>query len=484
MNTRSNIEQNLLLIKTIKSPLAELEMSLADIEMASQVKPSIENFILNTDLYDFSPTKEDLLLADKFGTISPSKEKVVSLGKDTAQSHKKTSNIQKNRNGKKEEKSKSIPALKRKVTVEVVEDSNVVVGTWSKVLLKIVDSDKKDVTGFDMDIKMVSNNNAVDKGFVSSTCHVKHKKNYTEVRFVPFRVGPCMFVVSSKSKTFDETAFNVEVYGNNPKMSFSESENDWPVTLAYRMDDRCVYVAFNHHVSKFSENGDFRKVVLRAHKCFINDLAVHPSKLRLAVGVSEWIKTRGYSIRSQEARLYSMMGTHLWTVGKQYPLFDVPVLHVAFDGEGHVIIAGHKFVGVCNRITGDIKRNIMLDKLVTPSRLSSTPDGGYAIADAAKGTIQMYDKNWALKNEIVMKNPCGNPMQGVTGLAVDIYGNVIVSSCTREEIYVYDKHGKLRTIIESDWDFARYPLDVTTTHDGYLFVADHGNACTKKYKYL
>ncbi len=484
MSSSNNIEQNLLLIKTMTSPLTKLEMSLADMEMASQVKPRIENFIINTDLYDFSPTKEDLLLSGKFTTISPDKEKLASSEKGRSPPHKETEDVPKNRIGKKKEKKTFSPGLNRKITIEIVDGSNVVVGTWSKVLLKVMDSDKNSVSGFDIDIKMVSNNNAMDKGIISSTCHIKHKKNFTEVRFVPFRVGPCMFVVSSKSKAFDETAFTVEVYGNNPKMSFSESENDWPVTLAYRMDDKCVYVAFNHHVSKFSENGDFRKVVLRAHRCFINDLAVHPSKSRLAVGVSEWIKTRGYSIRAQEARLYSMMGTHLWTVGKQYPLFDVPVLHVAFDGEGHVIIAGHKFVGVCNRVTGDVKKNIMLENLVTPSRLSITPDGGYAIADAAKGTVQMYDKDWAMKTEIVMTNPCGNPMQGVTGLAVDMYGNVIVSSCTREEIFIYDKHGKLRTIIESDWDFAKYPLDVTATHDGYLFVADHGNACTKKYKYL
>ena len=372
------------------------------------------------------------------------------------------------------------------ITVKVLESTQAaVVGIWSTIYLKLLDLNDKPVSSDNVDIHMILNNE--ENGTKQRTyfpCDVEEQDGVLAVKILPHKVGPCLFVAKSKQR-LSETEFEVEVYGNNPEISFSETGTDWPVTIAFKPTEGCVYLAFSHHVSKFTQDGDFVKVIMRAHDAYINDLAVDPSRARLVLGVSGWKETRGYKFRFQEVRLYSMSGTHMWTIGKNQPLlFGAPILHVAFNEEGNIIVAGHKSVNLCHKVTGTVEQKIKLDQLITPSRVCATPQDGCAIAEATTGTVQIYDRCWKLKHKVPIVDLEGERVHGISGLAVDSYGNILVSSCEKEEFFLYNEKGKLTSVIESDWDCPKWPLDLTATNDGYLFVADHGHACAKKYKYL
>ncbi len=372
------------------------------------------------------------------------------------------------------------PKGAKTVKVVMLDSPQAVVGIWSTVYVKLQNV-REEMDGVVVSMEVTNG----DTGRTFVPCDFLIQENILAVKALPPKTGRCTFVVQSQDASFRDAEFTVEVFGNNPEVSFSESGTDWPVTVAFKPTEKCVYLAFNHHVSKFTHDGEFVSVILKDNGAYINDLAVDPKRARLVVGVSGWRDTRGYKIRFQEVRLYSMSGTRIWTAGSHQPLlFGAPILHVAFNEEGNVMVAGHKHVDICLRGTGTIEKNVKLEELTTPSRVCATPDGGCAVAEATEGTIQVYDKDWKLKVKVPIVDHEGKRVHGVSGLAVDSSGNILVSSCEKEEFFLFDAEGKLISVIESDWDCPKWPLDLTTTNDGYVFLADHGNGCAKKYKYM
>ena len=323
------------------------------------------------------------------------------------------------------------------IEVKILESTSPIVGVWSTAYVKLLDTADNPLSSDLVSICMESGEKENrSNGKTNEPCEVTEHDGALDVKFLPLKIGPCPFVVKPTEGNFNRAEFTVEVFGNNPEMSFSESGTDWPVTVAFKTTEKCVYLAFNHHVSKFTQDGEFVKVVVRDKDTFINDLAVDPTRARLVLGVSGWKNARGYKFRFQEVRLYSMNGTHMWTVGKNQPLlFGAPILHVTFNNEGNIIVAGHKCVDVCNKVTGNIEEKFKLDQLTTPSRVCCTPDNGCAIVDAADGTIQVYNECWKLQYKIPIVGLDGESVRGVSGLAVDSHGNILVSSVKKRNFF-------------------------------------------------
>ena len=340
------MQQNILLINTINptnfggmSPLVK--------------SPSESNgFILG-----ITHSMEDLSVIDK---KSPMQEvdifnKLNALGKEPDFCNPQIREIKRNV-GKR---------LEKDIEMKILESTQPVVGVWSTVYVKLSDTADIPLTSELVSICAESDEKENrSNGKTNDSCEITERDGVFTVKFLPLKVGPCSFVVKSKEGTFNQAEFTVEVFGNNPEMSFSESGTDWPVTVAFKTTEKCVYLAFNHHVSKFTQDGEFVKVVVRDKDTFINDLAVDPTRARLVLGVSGWKNARGYKFRFQEVRLYSMNGTHMWTVGKNQPLlFGTPILHVTFNNEGNIIVAGHKCVDVCNKITGNIEEKFKIGSI-------------------------------------------------------------------------------------------------------------------------
>ena len=452
MDTTSKIQQNILLINAInpsnfggmtplvKSP-SESNSFLLDTE-------NIENMSL---VEKKSPTK-DFDFFNKLNTLSKDSKRALEVDSTTKDDE-------------------------GRIEVIVLDSPPPVVGIWSTIYIQLPNMPREEVDH--VSVYMVT-----DIGEESVSCKTTGG-NSLAIKALPPKVGPCAFTVRSQGGHRREAEFVVEVYGNNPEVSFCETGTDWPVTVAFKPMERCVYLAFNHHVSKFTQDGDFVKLILRDKSAYINDLAVDPRRSRLVLGVSGWKDTRGYKVRFQEVRLYSMTGTHIWSTGRNQPLlFGAPILHMAFSEGGNVIVAGHKGVDMCHKSTGTTESKFKLEELITPSRVCATPDGGCAIAEATEGTVQVYDKEWKLKVKVPIVDLDKKRVRGVSGLAVDSSGNILVTSCEKEEFFLYDAKGQLISVIESDWDCPKWPLDLTTSNDGYVFVADHGHACAKKYKYM
>ena len=463
MNTRSAIQQNTLLISTINpTHFCGMTPLLKSPSESNGFTLKITDSMEDLSVIDTKKSVQEINLFNKLNIH----------GKDTNSNKIEGKGTRGDADGQQE----------RDVTVKLLESPQAVVGIWSTINIRLLAAREQPVSIDNVSVSMVLEGT---EGQTYIPCDVIEHDGAVTVKTLPLKVGPCMFVVTSQKDTFNEAKFTVEVYGNNPEISFSESGTDWPVTVAFKPTESCVYLAFNHHVSKFTQDGEFVKVILREQGAYINDIAVDPCRARLVLGVSGWKDVRGYKLRFQEVRLYSMTGTHMWTTGGNQPLlFGAPILHVAFNEEGNIIVAGHKCVDLCHKSTGNIEQKFNLEQVVTPSRVCATPDAGFAIAEATEGTVQIYDKCWKLKVKFLIVDLEGKRVHGVSGLAVDSSGNILVSSCEREEFFIYNSKGSLTSVIESDWDCPKWPLDLTASNDGYIFVADHGHACAKKYKYM
>ena len=318
----------------------------------------------------------------------------------------------------------------------------------------------------------------------SIICQLKPSRKGTRVWFWPKAIGLCNFTVQSDG--CQDFRFSVEVEGNNPVLSFSE-DNDWPVAISVRQDDHSIFIAFMHHVSRYSKEGDFVREVVREKVVHFNDIAVDQMRHKLAVSVSGWRKDGTHKFRYQAVRLYSLTGTPLWAVGRQHPLFGVSIIRIAFDPRGNLLVASKGALCTCARSTGVVDRRVEAT-FGTAARMAITDDGHVVVADGNLGHIYVFDADIRPKTDFRVHleevDPGNDSVVGLTGLAVDRFGHILVSECLTSSIRVFTLEGTLLVLIDSEWDFCKWPLSLAVSRDGHVFVVDHGNACIKKYRYM
>lgn len=313
---------------------------------------------------------------------------------------------------------------------------------------------------------------------------LKSSRRGVRVLYWPKHIGTCTFTVTSKG--CKEASFTLEIAGNNPVLSFSE-DNDWPVAIAVRQDDSCLYISFMHHVSKYNSDGEFQREVLREKSVHFNDIAVDQGRHKMAVSMSGWRKDGTHKFRFQAIKLYSLTGTHLWTIGRQHPLFGVSIIRIAFDPRGNLLVASKGALCTCAKSTGVVERRVKA-KFGTASRIAVMEDGHIIVADGNRGHVYVFDSGFVPKNDfkvqLEIEADDENSVVGLTGLTVDHFGHILVSDCLTSSVQVYTLDGTLLVMIDSEWDYVKWPLALAVTRDGYVFVADHGNACVKKFRYM
>lgn len=360
------------------------------------------------------------------------------------------------------------------------------VGLPSEVTLEVMRPQNR--VRFD-EIKIVPDTETVRlvdrKSLVSQTNKLKRLK----LRFIPLESGPCSLKIQSSKDTFPEETILVEAEGNNPILSFSDSE-EFPLHIACNMNDGSVYVAYPHHVSKFSQNGEFLRDIIWDPDVYFNDIAVDECSY-VAAGVSSWDNEAKQKRHNQEVRLYDIFGMLQWSVGAPPAFNSEVVCHVTFDWHGNVLFSFRRNISRCARLIGDLDMSSTIPGLGMVNRLAVSPHGEIVVLDGVTRQLIILDcklnllRNINLEPAVGPVENAGDPIEcGYSGLCVDRAGNIVVSDCRRDTVDIYKPDGTRLGWLESDWDQVRWPLSVAVSKSGFLFVVDHRNGCVKKFKYL
>ncbi len=379
--------------------------------------------------------------------------------------------------------------LKRVIKAEVEDEEPLIVGLRSEVIIRVWGDDVNSVLFNSLEIHTESEKDVKILEW-SAKREISGTARKINLKFLPKKIGKCSIILRSKISWFEDRTISLDIEGNNPLMSFSDG-TDWPIAITSRPFDRSVFVAYIHHVSKFSEEGDFDREVARENIFFFNDIAVDNGSSHMAASVSGWVTEGCSKFRFQEVRLYTTMGGMIWTCGGTTPLFVIPVLHLTFDRKGRVLIAAHDAICRCKTSSGQLETKATVAKseqFGTASRMTIAYSGEIIVLDAAYGFIHIFDEDLIhlakfpvspMKDEDTQ-----NGARGLTGIAVDIQGFVLISDCIHNTIVIYKMDGTKVGFIESEWDDVNMPVDVGVSHDGHVFVADHANGCVKKFKYI
>ena len=279
----------------------------------------------------------------------------------------------------------------------------------------------------------------------------------------------------------------VEVGGNNPLMSFSD-DSSWPVAVAYDTKKRLVYVAFSNYINQYYEEGDsveYSKRLAKLDDGHYNDLTLSEDGRIIVASFSGW-RTESLKYRYQAIHMYGTeAGNIVHVIHNDFPIFifDSPILHIATKNKKTILVADTASICECSLETGMITARLSAEGMGSVSRIAFSRDR-YFIADANSGYVKIYDELGCLEKSLQVKTSSGDQVVGMTGLAVDEFGNIIVCDCLSGTINAYRDDGTLFCSIDSDWDVVQWPLHLTSTPDGHVFVVDHRHGCIKKFRYL
>eukprot|EP00058_Branchiostoma_floridae_P000918 XP_002586406.1 hypothetical protein BRAFLDRAFT_252550 [Branchiostoma floridae] len=257
---------------------------------------------------------------------------------------------------------------------------------------------------------------------------------------------------------------------------------------------------------KGSEDGDFDNPI---------GLAVYEDKLIVADGHNERVQvfdvngthlssfptsafTKGVAVdkdgniivtAGQEVMIFTSSGQlqRTFTHGD----FDIPY-GVAVDGDGHIVMVDRDahcvflFDFNCRLIRKMGVEGNGLGCFNYPNFVTVDTENNIIVSDLRNHRAQGFDQEGNLKFQIGHKGLDieQGELNFPTGIAVDAEGNVVMAELSGNRLKVMRSDGIDVCTISSDGDKLNKPHGVAVTEDGFVFVADSGNHCIKKYKYL
>ncbi|CAH1244170.1 TRIM3 [Branchiostoma lanceolatum] len=116
------------------------------------------------------------------------------------------------------------------------------------------------------------------------------------------------------------------------------------------------------------------------------------------------------------------------------------------------------------------------------------------VADSNNHRVQVFDKNLNFKHKFGQEGNQPQDMWYPTGVSADSRGNIVLVNIGDISGVAGVEHGKKLQVfcqehtwvatISSDRDKLNWPQGVAVTEDGHVFVADGGDHCIRKYRYI
>ncbi|XP_078656564.1 tripartite motif-containing protein 3-like isoform X1 [Branchiostoma floridae x Branchiostoma belcheri] len=114
------------------------------------------------------------------------------------------------------------------------------------------------------------------------------------------------------------------------------------------------------------------------------------------------------------------------------------------------------------------------------------------VADKGNHHVQVFDRNLNYKHKFGQYGRQPQDMWAPHGVSADSRGNIVLANvgCTVDgvkhgkKLQVFRPDGTWVSTISSDGDKLNLPHGVAVTEDGHVFVADAGDHCIRKYRYM
>ena len=278
---------------------------------------------------------------------------------------------------------------------------------------------------------------------------------------------------------------HIMVNSNNPVLKFGTHGNgkgtfNGPYSIA--MDNTGVlYVADSENklIQKFSDNGEFISqfcVNDNDNECTTLDMVLDQNN-----GLIYCIET-GYKNKAFYPRQMMLEFNLEGELQHSYKLSNCTSPYfIAIDTEQDILISDASKKCLC-KLDKQGKYLSCMGDLEFPTFSVIGEDNSIIVADANNDCICIYNPDGKFRHKFGTSGTRKGQLKSPYGIATD--GDLIlVADKENNRIQVFRCNGTFVSTIESKDDPLKMPCGLLITGDGYVYVADMGNHCIKKYKY-
>ncbi len=302
------------------------------------------------------------------------------------------------------------------------------------------------------------------------------------ITFTPTVPGTHKLCVSIFDRPIRDSPFKIDVTEhNNPLLKVGQrgSGNIDFIQPVAAMVDRTQHLIFvldtgNSRIKMLDRDGRFLRHVgkhgLEEHSC--TGMSVSPSN---NIVVVNWRTKHVTEIN------------HAGDVVKKFTCSDFQEpTSIAVNSKGEFIVADNGsgklliFDSACKMVKkfGDKGTGPGQFKLI--SSVYATPNDEILVTD---NRLQLFDREGKYLREISANDGVKGQYGGVT---VDLQGNILATRSAKGKsvIQVFNSKGEFQFDIDSFDDKLKRPSGLTTLPCGHVIVADLGNDCIKKFRYM
>ena len=305
------------------------------------------------------------------------------------------------------------------------------------------------------------------------------------VTFTPQVSGKHEISVMCLRQKLNSEQTHIMVNSNNPVLKFGEKGNGngtfmCPFDIA--MDnDGDLYVADrdNRLIQKFSGNGTFTsqfRVNVHDRDCTTLSVALDLNN-RLIVCAEIGFKENEYSAKTNML-MFNLDGNfqHAHTLSD----IDFPLI-TAINREGNIIVSDITKKRLC-KVNKEGKYICCMGDFKYPAFITIGDDDSIIVPDRLDDCIYIFNPDGSIKHKFGTSGTGKGQFKKPWGVATD-GDNILVSDEGNNRVQMFKCDGEFVSMIESKDDPLDMPCGLVVTGDGYVYVADFGNHCIKKYKY-
>ena len=277
---------------------------------------------------------------------------------------------------------------------------------------------------------------------------------------------------------------HIPVSSNSPVLKFGKSGNGggafngpWSIVID---GSNCLYVTdyVNKSVQKFTSGGElldhFSVAVHEGHTVCDIAIDLHKGLLFCPMAFNE-----GDSLDGTDTILvFDLEGKlqHSYTLSDGRRAFSI-----ALDGQGNIMLSSLqkecllKVDKQCNYISS-------LGQLSSPGDIAVDYNGIIIVPDEANDCVYIFNPDGSERLKFGASGTEKGHMKEPRGVATD--GEyILVCEFENNRVQVFKYDGTFVSMIESIEDPLKGPCGLALTSDGYVYVADTGHHCVKKFKY-
>ncbi|KAI8507001.1 hypothetical protein Bbelb_154400 [Branchiostoma belcheri] len=294
-----------------------------------------------------------------------------------------------------------------------------------------------------------------------------------------------------------KTIFSVDVSSNNPVLKIGHRGSQqgqlgymYPLDVAVRGDRLYVADLSNHHVQVFDLSGNFchsfptyttknglRGVAVQADGTIVVKSLDEVKKFSPSGELIDKFSLKGYCV---DAGLY--------------------VYGLAIQRDGKIVVTDNSSPTYLFEADGTLVKKGKSD-IESPYTVCVNADDDIFLVHKLEQLIRVFDKNLNFRHSFGQGGREPKDMCYPTGVSADSRGNIVLvndgnhcvvvtgTGSSRlgtnvKKLQVFRPDGTWVSTISSEGDKLNKPHGVAVTEDGHVFVADPGDHCIRKYRYM